>query len=238
LKKIYLLLLVIVCLPAIAHSQSKTENQFLYWVRYQNQLYLSPQLYWNNEIDNRRFFKPDVQNQFIYHSRLHYKSGRWDYAGGLTFSWAFAQRPEIGYANTTTEIRPVVEVTHELPIQHWGLQNRIRIDNRFIENDNSGVWEDNTYTLRLRYRLQAKIPLGENDGNPVAILRFANEIMLNHHKNVFDQNRIYLTSDFILHKNLSLEAGYIYIYQQRFGREEFFTRHVLRLSLLHKIKLY
>jgi len=59
--------------------------------------------------------------------------------------------------------------------------------------------------------------------------------MLNHTKNTFDQNRIYVTGDFYLTGNFTFELGYIYIYQQRFGQDEFFERHVARFTLLHKL---
>src|SRR5688572_27682250 len=90
-----------------ALAQRHVYVQSLYWIRYQAQLNFSQKLYMTNEIDNRRFFNPDVQNQLIFHSRLHFKKARWDFAGGLTLSNAYAQRPENGYKNVTSEIRPV-----------------------------------------------------------------------------------------------------------------------------------
>src|SRR5687767_4569527 len=96
-----------------ANAQKEVHHQALYWIRFQTQLNFSSLTYWTNEIDNRRFFDPDVQNQFIFHSRLHYRRGPWDFGGGLTFSWAFAQIPQNGYAASVMEIRPVAEVSHE-----------------------------------------------------------------------------------------------------------------------------
>ncbi|MDH4297706.1 MAG: hypothetical protein OEV74_15615, partial [Cyclobacteriaceae bacterium] len=59
-----------------AHSQRTVTPQYLYWIHYQNQLVLSPKYYWVNEIENRRFFNPDVENQLIAHSHFHYKPGK------------------------------------------------------------------------------------------------------------------------------------------------------------------
>ena len=82
------------------------------------------------------------------------------------------------------------------------------------------------------------MPLKTNEeNNPVITLRVADEIMFNHTGNTFDQNRIYVSAEFYLTKKLSLEPGYIYIFQQRFGTEEFFERQVARLSLFHRIAL-
>jgi hypothetical protein len=216
------------------------DSHATYWIRYQNQLNFSPRLFWNNEIDNRRFIHPDVQTQFIFHSRLHYKKDRWDYAGGLTLSWAYAPRPETRIQHATTEIRPVLEASYEVPFKGWALQHRVRIDNRFIEEDRfENIFDQSDYTMRFRYRVQTRISIhsGEN-GQPLISLRLANEIMFNHRENLFDQNRIYATGDFVINKAWSMEAGYIFIYQQRFGREEFFERHVLRFSVLHKLFFY
>jgi hypothetical protein len=91
----------------------------------------------------------------------------------------------------------------------------------------------------LRYRIQARIPLKKDDaGNIVNTLRLAEEIMLNHKENIFDQNRVYVSSEFALSKKLAVEFGYIYIYQQRFGTDQFLTRHVLRFSVLHRLFFY
>jgi hypothetical protein len=223
-----------------AFAQRIVNHQSVYWIRYQNQLIFSPAVYWNNEVDNRRFFHPDVQNQFIVHSRLHYKKDRWDFGGGLTGSWVFAQKPENASNNVVTEIRPVIEANYELPLGKFFLQNRVRVDSRFLEEDTErNVLKESLFVWRFRYRLQIRIPLLKNEENiPRATLRIAEEIMFNHIRNTFDQHRIYGTADFYVTKNISVEAGYIYIYQQRFGVNEYFERNVLRFSLLHKVMLH
>jgi hypothetical protein len=233
MKKPSLLILLIFTFfqtPAQIHSQ------LLYWTRYQLTVNFSPAVYWTSEADNRRFIDPDVENQLIFHSRLHYLKGPWDFAGGLTLSYAFSQKPEDGYERVVAEIRPVAEVSHELRLKGITLMNRFRIDNRFFEvSESESIWENSRYVFRWRYRLQARIPLKMNEQRQVIGLRVADEIMFNHTENFFDQNRIYCTADFGLNKKFTLEAGYIYIYQRRFGMEEFFSRHVMRTSLLHKI---
>jgi|GEM_PF-722881 len=234
-KSIAPMLILLLLVPLAGRSQ-ETRSQSIYWIRYQNQLLFSEKLYWNNELDNRRFFAPDVQHQLIFHSRLHYKIKKFDYGAGLTVSWAYAQFPEEPVAHPTMEIRPVVEVTHENKIRNWIIQNRVRLDNRFFEADkNENILEHSRYTARLRYRFQLRIPLLQKDGSMLAGMRIADEVMLNHRQNTFDQNRVYVSLDLHLSKKISLETGYIYIYQQRFGTEDFFNRHVLRFSVLHKI---
>jgi hypothetical protein len=223
----------------LALGQSVVYPQSLYWIRYQNQLNIVPNYYCINEIDNRRFFAPDVENQLIIHSRLHYIKDRWNFGAGLTFSWIYAQIPENGYSHSTAEVRPVVEGTYEFPAGKVLIQQRVRLENRFIEeSQEQSVWENSFYVFRIRYRLQARIPLKVNSaGAPAITLRLSEEIMFNNKENTFDQNRIYASTEFVLHKKLTLETGYIFIYQQRFGTDDFFSRHVVRFSIIHNLWL-
>ena len=223
----------------MASSQSVVYPQWLYWIRYQNQLNITPKLYWINEVDNRRFFHPSEENQFITHSRLHYMKDRWNFGAGLTLSWIYAQIPENGYSHTVAEVRPVVEGSYEFPVRKTLIHQRLRIDNRFIEeSQDQSVWKDSFYVFRFRYRLQARIPIKKNDaGTPTIWLRLSEEIMLNNKENTFDQNRIYASTEFVLNKKLMLETGYIWIYQQRFGHEEFYSRNIVRFSVIHYLWL-
>jgi hypothetical protein len=229
---------MMILLAYATHGQ-QVSHQYAYWLRYQAQIIFSPSWQWNNEIDNRRFFDPDVALQFITHSRLHYRTGRWDFGGGLTYSIAFAQKPEEGFDQGISELRPVIEASHEIPMNRVSIYNRIRIDDRHIQSDpDQSVLEKSTNIVRFRYRLLARIPLKHNEAQqPTISLRIADEIMFNNWKNTFDQNRIYAALDFILSEKFTLETGYIHIYQQRFGRDEYFDRHVLRISLSHKFLL-
>lgn len=238
--KKFTLIFFTLCAAFTSQAQDDVTEQSLYWIRYQNQLIFSPKLYWTNEIDNRRFFSPDVQNQLIIHSRLHYKIKRWDFAGGLTFSWAFAQEPELGYDQAVNEFRPVTEVSYELPVGKVFFQSRVRLDHRFFQEDpDKSVFEESSYVFRFRYRAQVRIPLKKDEeNNPRITLRIADEIMFNHTGNTFDQNRIYVSVDFYLTKNISLEPQYIYIFQRRFGTDAYFERNVIRFSLLHRIELH
>ncbi len=222
-----------------ATAQKNTHHQTLYWLYYQNQLYFSPKLYWTNNVDNRRFINPDAENQFIFHSRLHYKTGKWDFAGGVSLSSIYTQIPENKSTHVATELRFVAEASHEQLIGNVFLQNRVRLDNRFLETSTQqSVLDTSMYVLRFRYRLQVRMPLvKDKDGGTLLQLRLSDEIMFNHKENFFDQNRIYATLDYNLNKNFTLEAGYIYIYQQRFAKDEFYSRNVIRIGLQHKIFL-
>ena len=240
MKKITLSFITLIIVTNSIRAQQTVHHQTLYWLYYTNQLYFTPKLYWLNTADNRRFINPDQENQFIFHSHLHYKTGKWDFGGGLTLSSIYSQIPENGSDHIATELRPTLEVNYDQPLGKISIQNRIRLDNRFLETSNQqSVLDTSIYVLRFRYRIQVKIPLVKNkDNSTILTFRLADEIMLNHKENLFDQNRIYATLDYMINKSFTIEAGYIYIYQQRYSKEEFFSRNVIRLGFQQKIFIH
>jgi hypothetical protein len=224
---------VLALLSAGARAQSDAA-QLMYWTRYQAQITFSPAFYWHNEIDNRRFIDPDVQSQLIMHSRLHYRHKAWDFGGGLTLSWTFSPDKHVEVTQPVTEIRPAVEATHESRFRFGTLSNRLRLDNRFFEVDKlEGFSDDYLFVARLRYRIQARVPVSKTTHGDVAA-KIADEIMVNSKENLFDQNRIYASIDLPISKRFSAEVGYVYIYQQRFATDNFIQRHVMRFTLSHK----
>lgn len=237
IRKLFLFTILFLTIDPV-FAQRNVYPQSLYWLRYQIQINFSKKIHWTSEVDNRRFFKPDIQNQLIFHSRLHFNKDRWNFAGGLTLSNAYTQLPQNGYRKPVSEIRPVAEITHELKGKKVTFLNRLRIDNRFFEeNEKISIWNKSRHVTRIRYRLQLQIPLYKNEDKNAGNFRIANEIMINTKENVFDQNRFYVTGDFSISKNFSLETGYIYIYQQRSATNDFFSRHVLRFSVLHRVSI-
>jgi hypothetical protein len=227
---------ILVLLGAIQASGQSVTQQDLYWLRYQNQWSISPTLYWTNEGENRRFFSPDVENQLILHSHLHYKYRTWDFGVGLTLSWIYAQFPEAGFDHTTSEIRPFIEVAREHKLGKVFFQNKIRIDNRFLQsNSERSLWAESIYVTRLRYRAQLRLVLKQKESTTVIGARIADEIMFNSKYNIFDQNRIYASVDILAWKGFTIEPSYVHVYQQRFRRDDFFSRHIFRLSIIHRV---
>ena len=223
---------------AAAQGQRQVYHENLYWVRYQTNISLSTNKYLNAEIDNRRLFNPDIQNQVIMHLRFHYESGGWDFGAGVTGGLVYASTAKSGSSQgAVAELRPVMEGSYEFNARKAAVQNRLRIDHRFIEDDpGQSVISSSDYTPRARYRLQWKNAILKNrNGHPWLGCRISNEIMVNFQKNLLDQNRIYAACDVSISEMFSFEAGYIYVYQQRLGQEgTYFSRNVLRISILQK----
>jgi len=218
-------------------AQSQILHQNLYWIRYHNQFYFSKRLHWSNEFDNRRFFHPDLENQFIIHTHLRYKVKNTELAAGSSFSWQYTQDPEKD-AVTVPELRPFQEVayTHQLNTR-WSLQHNLRIDERFIRNHTTTeLLAGYDFLFRFRYRIQVSYVVKENPAKNTSItIRASESIFLNDRYNTFDQNRLYVGSIFQLNRKISLEGGYLYVYQHRLNNNVYLSRPTVRFTLYHKI---
>lgn len=233
------LLGILLLSSTLLFAQSQTLHQDLYWLRYHNQIFFSNRLSWINELDNRRFFSPNVENQFIAHSHVHYKIKKIEVVSGCSYSWQYTQDPEKSTA-TVPEIRPFEEISYTKPLgRRWHLQHNLRIDERFIRNHTTQeLLPGYDFLFRFRYRLQLSFLVKENVAKNTSItLRLSESIFLNDRYNTFDQNRIYVGSIFQLSKKLSVEAGYMYVYQHRLNNEVYLSRPTLRFTLYHRIFL-
>lgn len=242
-KTLPFLLLLLLLNPGVK-AQKTTTHQNLYWLRYYNQLSINNKWSWHNEIDNRRFFDHNRQHHLIMHSRLHYKIiQNADIAFGLTYSLQSPQDPNSTTGLVVPEIRLVQEINLNNPLsKRFTLQQRLRIDERFIHKNNGiDLLDGYAFNFRFRYKLQANYKINKDEAKNPTILKVADEIMINAGSNIiynqFDQNRIYAALEQGINKNISFELGYLYWYQQRAIGNKFFVRDIIRLTLYHKIKL-
>jgi hypothetical protein len=228
-----------------ADAQKVVTHQSLIWYRYYNQLHFSSKLVWHNEFELRRFLEYNQRHHFIMHSRLHYKFAKnADVGGGVTYSRQSAQFPNVAINLVVPEIRFVQEINYTIPLSsRVNLQQRFRVDERFIRiNDGENLLEGHTFNWRFRFRLQAAFRLNKNAEKKNTILKIFNELMVNAGSNIlynqFDQNRIYVGVEQVLGKGFSVELGYLKWYQQTAAGNLFFSRDIIRLALLHNIRLH
>jgi Protein of unknown function (DUF2490) len=225
-------------------AQKSITRQNLYWTRYYNQLALGEKWTWHNEIDNRRFFRPNRQHHLIAHTRLHYHlSPNAEVGFGFTYSLQNPHDPHAGIDLAVPEKRGVQELdwNHSLS-KRFSLQHRWRIDERFIHRNNGKeLLEGYDVNVRFRYRLQVACAIRKANTQNATILKIADELMVNAGKTIvynhFDQNRIYVALEQKFGRHLSAELGYLYWYQQRPAGNQFFERNIIRFTLYHKSKM-
>ncbi|MBC7745450.1 MAG: DUF2490 domain-containing protein, partial [Flavobacterium sp.] len=141
------------------------------------------------------------------------------------------------------EKRLVQEINLSNPLSNrFTLQQRFRIDERFIrKNNGSDLLDGYAFNFRFRYKLQANYKINKEEAKNVTTLKFSDELMINAGSgiiyNQFDQNRIYAGLEQGIIKNISAELGYLHWFQQRATDNQFFDRDIIRLTLHHKIKI-
>lgn len=242
-EKLLIALLVLGFINFNVNAQKNITYQNLYWLRYYNQLSFGKKLTWHNEFENRRF-NENIQHHFIIHSRIHYKVlNNLDVGVGVTYSLQSPQIPNSVSTLIVPEIRPEQELNFKTDLsKKISLLQRVRVDERFFRKNNGKVLQDGyDFNMRFRYRLQLNYVLSNEEAKVATTFKLADEIMFNTGEkivyNVFDQNRIYIGLEQGINKNFTIELGYMYWFQQRAQENQFFDRDIVRLTLLHKIKL-
>ncbi len=125
--------------------------------------------------------------------------------------------------------------------QHKPITFRFRVDERFIHaNNGTELQSGSTYNTRFRFRIQSAWQVASFDDEKKQLVAKVNdEYMLQQGdvQTTFDQNRIYGALEYYFKPSISLELGYLNIYQAN-GTDKHFLRHVIRLTFAHRIRLY
>ena len=125
----------------------------------------------------------------------------------------------------------------------WGkvqIVNRIRNEQRWsqqlVGGQKTDLWQ---FTDRIRYLLSFSIPVSEEKKIPVLVM--ANELMVHFGKNLvhknFDQNRVFAGIRMPLAKDLSFDAGYMLVYQQKRLGYQYDLNHTLRCFFYYNPRL-
>jgi hypothetical protein len=116
------------------------------------------------------------------------------------------------------------------------LLHRIRNEQRWqtrVSNDNPT--DTINFSNRIRYLLNITIPIFKNKNLPSIVL--ADELMFQFGKhivyNTFDQNRWYIGLKQPISSVLSVDFGYMNLYQQRENGFEYVNNHTLRLFVFY-----
>lgn len=124
-----------------------------------------------------------------------------------------------------SEHRLFQSVEHRLPWRNLFVKNRIRLDERFVDDVDGSV-------VRFRYRLRGVLPIGTSGWYAAA----SNELLLNLNNQGsgpdtgFEQNRLRLALGGRFHQRLNVETGYEWQYVERRGRPAT-HKHVFLIEL-------
>lgn len=244
--KSFSLLLIFLLIFNKGDAQKEIVRQNLWWMRYYNQTTLkNTKLVFHYEIEGRRFLETKERHHFITHARLHYKvNSQFNVGGGVTYSRQSSQFPIREDNLVVPEIRFVQEANYNIPInKRIALQQRFRIDERFIRINNGSELLDGYYfNFRFRFRFQGNFRLNSDENKKPTILKISDEVMFNAGSkityNIFDQNRLYFGLEQQFSKSIAGEVGYLHWFQQTAAGNIFFQRNIVRFTLFHNIFLY
>ncbi len=206
--------------------KSQVVHQQAYWTR----LYVRVKFneIWSGQIqaDNRRFFGENQQLQFITHTDIHRKLGK-NTEGSLGFSFSEVWQGIL----PVPELRPFQEFYFFQKLtDKWRLSHRFRTEERWFHNYAKDAFGSEILTsgynfkFRMRYMLRFDYKLSEK-----WLLKLNDELM--YHTDDFDQNRIYGGFEYKFRKDVSLELGYLKLYQKRANNKGFYDRDNLRVTL-------
>ncbi|MCB0510396.1 MAG: DUF2490 domain-containing protein [Chitinophagales bacterium] len=232
------LLLSIILIPSyyFAFAQKEISRQHLLWTRYDLNISFTPKWSIQQELEERSYFFPWKQHQFIARTNLHFKFiPNWTSSLGFSyFLQSSPQDPFIKEIDNKVELRPQIGLSNNFQLNDkLSLQNRYWSEFRIFEESKGHFAYGNVrlrYQIKLNYQVLKKLQLG-----------VFNEVHINIGKkiiyNVFDQNRIGALINYNPIKNLGIELAYFNWYQQRASGYQFYSRHILRISIHHNISL-
>lgn len=220
-------------------------SQKLAVVAFSSDLELSPKWSLNVEVQERIYTDPYKQSQMFCKSQIGFEPFKnFTFRNGIAYYLNSPGDPEFSSTLKVPEIR----LNHDLGYSHnlssINLSHRYRMEERFIhKKQDDSLIEGYRFVERISYMLALECKLLNSKNHKHDIyLKLSDGIYVNTHKgilyNSFDQNRFYAGLNYRLVKNLTVELGYINLYQQRISGVEYLNRNIASLGINHSLKLY
>lgn len=204
----------------LTNGTTQTLQQNTYWTRFYVRVKLDDTWSWQIEADNRRFFGENRQLQFIMHTHIHRKISRHtEGSAGISFSQVWQGNLAVPEPRLFQEFYVFNPIGEKFKVSH-----RFRTEQRWFHNFST---EELTSGYNFKFRFRYMIRL-EYKWMQKWILK-ANDEVLYHHDD-FDQNRYYGGIEYKFNPYLSLEVGYLKVYQKRANNKGYFDRDNLRVT--------
>jgi long-subunit fatty acid transport protein len=159
----------------------------------------------------------------------------------LTAAYAYANRYSTTGGPTVPEHRPWQQIQWTEKKKDFVMMQWIRLEERFrnrvVADQLTNKYD---FNYRIRYNMAFTIPLKGKQLLPNTPFLFANnEVMINFGKqvvnNYFDQNRAFLGVGYQFTSHLNAQLGYMYIFQQLPGGNEYLNINAIRLFVFHNL---
>lgn len=234
------LVFVLVILGLIGFSQESTKqikNINQVWAGYYNSITVNEKWSVNSDFQFRTKDWFDHNSQALVRTGLVRKINE---KINVTFGLAHF-RFYLSEVATRGEWRPWQEIALTEKFEKLKVSHRLRVEQRFNQKYKNDEWgNDYTFNWRFRYKLDLQFPLVSKN-NKALYFTLGNEILINAGEvikyNYFDQNRLSIGFNIELNKNFTIQPQFIYIWQQESNGITLDKISVVRLNILHKIKL-
>ena len=220
-------------------------KQSLSSVAYSASFELSPKWSLGTDIQERIFLNPVRQSQIFVKSQINFSPLK-DLSLGNGFAYYINSPGDPEFASSFKV--PEIRLNHDLGYKHQfknlNIGHRYRMEERFIRKRlNDSLIHGYRFVERLSYMVSLECSLIKSKTkNHDLSLKLSDGVYINSNAaiiyNTFDQNRFYAALNYHLIKNLSVELGYINLFQQRSSGDEYLKRNIANLAINHRIKMH
>ena len=210
------------------------------WMHYYNQTKLSDK--WSLLIDGGFRWKQGLLKRSQYLIRA---AGGYNLFPGIRVAVGLAHLGTYTDLDVTiVEYRPYQELRVKSTLSVLGLNQRLRIEQRFIEATSNNDQQIDRFNWRFRYYIGLSVPIVKQFRNHHEMelnLNIGDEIFINGGKdivyNIFDQNRILIGPAFKLNDQFTFTFTYNGKYAALNLPSEFTYNHIFWLAIRHNLDL-
>jgi hypothetical protein len=219
-------------LPCFAHGQSAREvnEQYQFWGSLNSTTRLTDRLGVIADVHVRRNdFLAEPSFDFLRFGAHYWATAKLTLTLGYAHTW---QAPTCdGCEAWADENRIYQQLQYVTRLGKITLVQRVRNEQRWKETVKGDVPTGETaFTDRVRYLASFTVPVSANPKVPSLV--FADEIAVQFGRgvvyNTFDQNRLFLGIKQALGRSWSFDLGYMLVYQQKAGGQQYDLNHTLR----------
>lgn len=224
----------------MAQKTSGTVQQV--WLSYHNQVRFSNRWgLWNDaQLRTKNKFTRDFSVYILRTGLVYHLNDDLRMTAGYAFAHYF---PANSKAVAQTEHRPWQQILWQNRYPSLRFTQSVRLEERFRRNLISSTQLGGRYgfNYRLRYNLVLNFALNKKPFAPKTFSYTASDdVHVNFGKQVvynsFDQNRVFLATQYHTRGQNFLQLGYLYIYQQT-GASNYRYTHAARITYMHVIDL-
>ncbi len=220
------------------NAQHTAIHSKLLWFNYNNAVPLSRHWSILNDVQIRSRGWATHWAQFAVRTEGLYRFNQ-KIAVGAGFTWFGTARYVNDEMVLPNEWRPFEDALFELHGKKWGLLQRFRLEQRFLQKT-SGTTKlsDYEHRERLRYRFEAILP----HFSTLLELRIGNEVMVNvnyiEDNRFYDQNRTFIIVNYPLSHTTQFQFQYLKIFQWQAASKIMDNQDVLRFGIQQQFHLH